>query len=169
MDIKRIAAIGYTIVTVVVVVFQIALACVSWAAYAMGGAFPGQFPPTLRVGAVVQAALLLLMAAVIYRGEVLRCPDGHGRPAGWPWVVVAFAVVSLVLYPITPSVGERMIWVPVAVLLLVTVYRRRFRGPANVPGTTPGTGTSLPGASSQVSPFLYSRLWFIMEPCQRPS
>ena len=127
---------------------EIALAAgAPWGAYAMGGAFPGQFPPTLRVGAVVQAALLLLMAAAVYRGEVLRCPDGHGRPAGWAWVVVAFAVVSLVLYLITPSAGERMIWVPVAVLLLVTSLIVAVGGPANVPGTTPGSIVAFPGVS----------------------
>ena len=34
-------------------------------------------------------------------------------------MVVAFAAVSLVLNLITPSAGERMLWAPVALVLLV--------------------------------------------------
>ena len=138
MDIKRIAAIGYTIVTAGVVAFQIALAAgAPWGAYAMGGAFPGQFPPALRVGAVVQAALLLLMAAVILSRAGVALPR-WSRASRWlAWVVVAFAVVSLVLNLITPSAGERMIWAPVALLLLVTSLIVAVGGPAHVPETTP--------------------------------
>ena len=45
MAMKRFAAIIYAIVSLGVVAFQIAFAAgAPWGAYAMGGAFPGQFP-----------------------------------------------------------------------------------------------------------------------------
>src|SRR5687768_7880124 len=66
MNMKRVAAIIYAIVSLGVIAFQIALAAgAPWGAYAMGGAFPGQFPPELRVAAIVQAVLLAGLAAVM--------------------------------------------------------------------------------------------------------
>lgn len=119
MDVQRVAGIGYAIVSAGVAAFQIALAAgVPWGSFAMGGAFPGQFPPAMRVAALVQAAVLLLMAGVVLAraGVALR---NWSRASRWLiWVVVAFAAVSLVLNLITPSAGERMIWAPVAFVLL---------------------------------------------------
>jgi len=59
MNMKRVAAFIYAIVSAGVVAFQIALAVgAPWGEFAMGGAFPGQFPPALRIAALVQATLL---------------------------------------------------------------------------------------------------------------
>jgi hypothetical protein len=121
MDIRRAAALLYAAVSVGVIAFQIALAAgAPWGAYAMGGAYPGQFPPALRIAALVQAALIAGMAAVVLSraGMVLA---GWSRAARWlVWVVVALAAVSLMLNLITPSAGERAIWAPVALLLLAS-------------------------------------------------
>jgi hypothetical protein len=121
MNIPRAAAILYAIVSSFVVVFQIALAAgAPWGAYAMGGAFPGQFPPALRVAAVIQAALLAGMTAVVLSRAGIVLP-GWSRASRWlVWIVVAFAAVSLVLNLVTPSAGERAIWAPVAFLLLLS-------------------------------------------------
>lgn len=120
MAVRRIAAILYTIATVVVVGFQIALALgAPWGEFAMGGAYPGQFPPPLRVAAVIQALLLLgFMLVVLGQAGLISLP---GRLASrWLlWVVVVFSAVSLVLNLITPSTGERAIWAPVALVMLV--------------------------------------------------
>ena len=63
MRLGRAAALLYAAVSVGVVVFQIALAAgAPWGAYAMGGAFPGQFPLALRIAALAQAALIAGMA-----------------------------------------------------------------------------------------------------------
>jgi hypothetical protein len=121
MKLKRIAALSYTIISLAVIAFQIALAAgAPWGAFAMGGAFPGQFPPALRIGAVVQAVLLLAMAAVVLARAGVILP-GWSRVSCWLiWFVVAFAALSLVLNLITPSAGERAIWAPVAFLLLTS-------------------------------------------------
>ena len=121
MNISRVAAIVYAIVSFAVVAFQIALAAgAPWGAYAMGGAFPGQFPPALRVAALIQAAILVGMAAVVLARAGMVLP-GWARVSRWLiWVVVAFAVVSLILNLLTPSAGERAIWAPTALLLLIS-------------------------------------------------
>ncbi len=121
MNISRGAALLYTTVSVGVVAFQIALAVgVPWGEYAMGGTFPGQFPPALRIAALVQAILLVALAAIVMAraGFIL---NGWSRRAHWlVWIVVAFAAVGLVLNVITPSGGERAIWAPVTLLLLLS-------------------------------------------------
>ena len=121
MTIRKVAAITHAIVSLGVVAFQVALAAgAPWGAYAMGGAFPGQFPPALRVAAIIQAVLLLGMAAVILARAGLILPR-WSRASRWlAWLVVAFAALSLVLNLITPSAGERIIWAPVALLLLIS-------------------------------------------------
>lgn len=116
-----VAAVVYAIVSLGVILFQLALAAgVPWGAYAMGSTFPGQFPLALRIAALVQAALLAGMAlAVLATSEIIR----RGRPAlpRWVvWFVVAFAAVSLLLNLITPSSGERAIWAPIALMLLIS-------------------------------------------------
>lgn len=118
MTVAFVAAVVFTLAIAGVVGFQIALAMgAPWGAYAMAGKFPGRFPPAMRVAAVVQAALLGLMAAVVLSraGVVLT----SWAFVSWSiWVVVAFTALSTVLNAISPSAGERRIWVPVTVLLL---------------------------------------------------
>jgi hypothetical protein len=120
MNIRRIAGIVYAAATAIVVAFQIALALgVPWGAYAMGGAYPGQFPPEMRVAALIQAGILLGFAGIVLAraGIALRTWE---RVARWMvWVVVGFSALSLALNLITPSAGERILWAPVALVLLV--------------------------------------------------
>jgi hypothetical protein len=121
MTIARVAAIIYAIVTLGVVAFQIALAAgAPWGAYAMGGASPGQFPPALRIAAIIQAVLLVGMAAVILARAGLVLP-GWSRVSHWlVWIVVALTALSLILNLITPSPGERALWAPTLSLLLIS-------------------------------------------------
>ncbi len=56
MAIRRASAILNAVVTAGAVAFQLALSAgVPWGEYAMGGAYPGQYPPGLRVAALLQA------------------------------------------------------------------------------------------------------------------
>ena len=123
VDIARVAAILYAILMIGVVVFQIALAAgAPWGAYAMGGAAPGQFSPAIRVGAIIQAVLLAGMAVVILARAGLILP-GWWRVSHWlVWVVVAITALSLVLNLISPSAGERAIWLPTLALLLISSF-----------------------------------------------
>jgi hypothetical protein len=116
-----VAARIYAGVSFVVIAFQIALALgAPWGAYAMGGAFPGQFPPELRVAALVQAVILALLALVVLARVGIALPK-WSRVSRWlVWLVVAFSALSLVLNLITPSAGERAIWAPVALIMLIS-------------------------------------------------
>ncbi len=121
MNITAAAAIAFAIAAAAVIGFQVALALgVPWGSYAMGGAFPGKFPPRMRVAALVQAVLLAGTVAILLSraGLVLSAWSGV---VGWLiWGVVAIAAAAVVLNAITPSAGERRLWVPVAVLMLVS-------------------------------------------------
>ena len=68
---------------------------------------------------LVALGLAALAAIVMARAGLIL--NGWSRRAHWlVWIVVAFAAVSLVLNVITPSGGERAIWAPVALLLLLS-------------------------------------------------
>ena len=114
MQPHRLAALVYGIVTFIVIAFQLALAAgAPWGEFAMGGAYPGQFPPELRVAAVVQAVVLGLLALVVLARAGIALPKWSKTSRWLVWVVVAFSALSLVLNSITPSARERMIWAPV--------------------------------------------------------
>jgi len=121
MTIRRIAAFLYAIITLAVVAFQIALAAgAPWGAFAMGGAFPGQFPPAMRIAAIIQAALLIGFALVVLARTSIILPKWLRASRWLAWVVVAFSALSLILNLITPSAGERAIWAPIAFIMLIS-------------------------------------------------
>jgi hypothetical protein len=120
MTIKRAAALLYAIVSVFVVGFQIALAVgAPWGEFAMGGTHPGRFPPALRMSALVQAALLAGMAMVVLARANLILPSWSKVSRLFVWIVAAIMALSFVLNLITPSAGERAIWAPTALFLLI--------------------------------------------------
>lgn len=119
MQKHRLAGIVYGIISLGVIAFQIALAAgAPWGKYAMGGAYPGQFPPELRVAAIVQAAILAGLALVVAARAGIALPKWSRMSRWLIWAVVAFSALSLVLNIITPSAGERAIWAPVALVML---------------------------------------------------
>jgi hypothetical protein len=114
------AATTFAVVVAGVICFQVALALgAPWGSYAMGGAFPGRFPPRMRVAALVQAALLAgTLTIVLARANLVL--QTWSAAAGWLiWGVVAVALVAVILNFMTPSAGERRIWVPVALVMLL--------------------------------------------------
>jgi hypothetical protein len=121
MDVTAWAAAVFAIVTAGVIAFQVALALgAPWGSYAMGGAFPGHFPPRMRFAALVQAALLAVTVAIVLSRAGIVLP-ALAEPARWlVWAVVAVALLALVLNAISPSAGERRIWVPVVLAMLVS-------------------------------------------------
>ena len=116
-----VAAIVYAVVTSGVIAFQVALALgAPWGAVAMGGAHPGTLPPAMRVAALVQAALLGVLAVVVLSSAGVLLPS-LSQAAPWlVWVAVAVSALSVVLNAISRSVGERRIWVPVTLVLLAS-------------------------------------------------
>lgn len=113
------AALIHTALTLLVCLFQLALALgAPWGQLAMGGKYPGRFPAALRVAALVQLALLALLAAVVASRAGLVLPQWQESTDWAIWFVVAVHALGTLLNLITPSRWERRLWAPVAGLML---------------------------------------------------
>ena len=109
----------FCVFTAVVVIFQLALALgAPWGEMAMGGKYPGRFPPKMRVAALIQLLLLLLVALVVLVRAGLVFDEYFEISKSAAWFVVALFVVSTFLNVITPSKKERMMGAPIAIILL---------------------------------------------------
>jgi hypothetical protein len=109
----------YAVTSSGVVAFQLALAAgAPWGSYAMGGVFQGRFPPGMRIAALAQAALIVVMTLVVLARAGLALSSWSQASRQLVWLVVALGVASLVMNVATPSTGERMIWAPATLLLL---------------------------------------------------
>ncbi len=111
------AGVVFGFVALIAIGFQLALAAgAPWGEYAMGGRYPGRFPPRLRVAAVVQGIVIAVLAVIVLtRAGIVR------TPLDAPWlifVVVVFSALSLIVNAISRSPGERRLWVPVAIVML---------------------------------------------------
>jgi hypothetical protein len=115
------AAYVYLSLSSVVVAFQVALALgAPWGAYAMGGSDPGQLPSGARAAVLVQAAVLVLLAFVVAARAGIALTR-LAAPSKWlVWVAVAVLSLSLVGNTLSSSGGERMLWVPVLILMLAS-------------------------------------------------
>ena len=120
MDLTDVLAVAFAVLTTLVVGFQLALALgMPLGEFAMGGSFPGRMPPATRAAAVVQAAVLAGLALVVLSAAGLVAP---GLVDEWPWlawVPVGVSALAVVLNASTRSQGERRIWLPVTVALLL--------------------------------------------------
>lgn len=115
------AAILFAVVIAGAVAVQVALALgAPWGRYAMGGAFPGPFPPRMRVAAAAQAVILALLGLLVLSAAGIVASAVADAVPQLVWLPVVVSALSLVLNAVTPSAGERRIWVPVAFVLLAT-------------------------------------------------
>ena len=89
--------------------FQVALAAgAPWGRLAWGGGHEGRLPTGLRVASVGSAIVLLGIAAVVVRRR-------RGRVVALR-MVLGFSVVSAVVNAASPSVPERLVWTPFAIV-----------------------------------------------------
>ncbi len=120
----RVAAGVFCGLAAIVAAFQLALALgAPWGAYAMGGRFPGTYPPAMRVAAIVQMLQLVLMALAVLIRAGLILPAWRPRWGWLAWPVTLVLAVGVVLNLITPSPPERLIWTPVATLMFLASLR----------------------------------------------
>jgi len=116
----NLSAVGYAILMGCVALFQLGLALgLPWGAASMGGKYPGQYPPRMRMAALAFIPFLILLALTVLVRAGLLLPRFQPASAIAIWVAVAFSLVSVILNSITPSKIERSIWVPVTVLQLI--------------------------------------------------
>lgn len=129
----RAAAHLFTLLTAGAVMFQLALAGgAPWGSFAWGGRFPGVLPGPMRMASVGSALLLSLLIRVVRSRAGFR-GAGAAMSARMPArLVVMFCLLSVAANAATPSAGERRIWLPVTLGLLVTsviVATARQEGP----------------------------------------
>jgi len=117
---ETVSAIIFTVLTVIVIIFQGCLAAgVPWGEASMGGKYPGKYPPKMRVIAIVNMLILGLFAAVILSEAGLMFPWLNAVSGVGIWVVVVFFVIGTIMNTITPSKIER-IWAPGTLIQLAT-------------------------------------------------
>jgi hypothetical protein len=120
----EIAAWVFAALLAMLVLFQLALAAgAPWGSLAMGGRYPGRFPPQMRIAALVQVVIYGLMGVVVFVRAEMILPDMFEASRIAAWVVVALMGIAVVLNLITPSKWERRIWAPVALVLFATSLR----------------------------------------------
>jgi len=117
------AAVVFCIFTAIAVIFQLALALgAPWSEMAMGGKYSGRLPPRMRVAALVQSVLLVLVAIVVLTraGIMFENLFDHSKTA--IWFVVVLCTLSATMNILTPSKKERMLWAPVTLVLLACAF-----------------------------------------------
>lgn len=113
-----IAAIVYSILNFIVILFQLGLALgMPWGAASMGGKFPGKYPPKMRLVAIINV-LLLTFFSVVVMIEARLMDNIIGYTNYLIWVIVAFSTIGVILNSITPSKIEK-IWAPLAFIQLI--------------------------------------------------
>ncbi|WJM09817.1 hypothetical protein [Paenibacillus sp. PK1-4R] len=115
------SAIAFTILILIVILFQVALAVgVPWGEYAMGGKFPGKYPVSMRFACIFQIAILAFMGIIVLSKAGLLWPQWSVFAETAIWFIVAYLVLGTILNLITRSVWERRIWAPVTLLMLIS-------------------------------------------------
>ena len=116
-----IPALVFASLIAVAILFQLALAAgLPWGSVAMGGRFPGKLPRRMRLAALVQAVILLVLGGIVLVRAGMIVPGWYSAAESAIWFVVAFSALSVVLNVITKSKWERRIWAPVALALLAS-------------------------------------------------
>jgi hypothetical protein len=117
--ISHIAAILFACLAAVGLVFQIALACgAPWGEFTLGGKYRGRLPRAVRIVAALSGCLIAGFALIVLARAGLVLAD-TGAASRWPiWLVIGYCILGAVANSITPSHRERMLWLPILVLML---------------------------------------------------
>ncbi len=106
--------------TGIVILFQACLAAgLPWGAASMGGKYPGKYPPRMRLFALFNILVLILITAIVLSRAGLFLPQWMPVAKIAIWVIVALLFAGTVMNTITPSKIER-IWAPVALIQMIT-------------------------------------------------
>jgi hypothetical protein len=104
---------------VIVAIFQLALAAgMPWGKLVMGGKFPGRYPPAMRFVCLIQIFILTILGTIVFTRAGIIFPKWFPASKKIIWGVVAFSVLGVMANLATPSKWERMIWAPVAIVLM---------------------------------------------------
>jgi hypothetical protein len=107
----------FTALAAVAALFQTALIIgAPWGELTWGGRYPGKLPARGRAIAFASAVLLCGFVWVVRS----RAAGGSGWLHIAAWIVVVYCVVGVITHLITPSRKERMLWLPVLLVMLAT-------------------------------------------------
>ena len=107
-----------------VCVFQLALVFgAPWGEYTQGGQTEGKLNRAGRIGAAVSIVILILMAQSILasHGSGLLAAAPSWLIATGTWFTFGYGILGFIMNWITRSKKERMIWGPVATVLLILI------------------------------------------------
>lgn len=119
--ISTFAAYVFAALTATAILFQLALAAgMPWGIFAWGGKFPGRLPGYMRIASVASSLLLLTLGGVVLARAGIALPNWQLSSQTLVWAVVAYCALGVIANAITPSPRERIIWLPVTLLLLAS-------------------------------------------------
>jgi hypothetical protein len=118
------SAVFLVVMTLVVTVFQIALALgAPWGEYAYGGTKTGKLPTGFRINSVVSAFLMLAISGhyLAQLGVFEPVLDSAGNSVV-NWVLVGFTGLAALANNATRSKKERMVWgIPTILMFLAAL------------------------------------------------
>ena len=110
----------YIVLTIIIVLFQLALVCgAPLGEYTMGGKFPGKLPLKMRIAALIQIFILLLFASVVIAKAGISLEQYHSIGRIGIWFVVAFFVLGSIVNLLSPSRKEKLIMGPANLIALI--------------------------------------------------
>lgn len=91
-----IAAFVYTVLMIVVILFQFALTIgLPWGEASMGGKFPGKYPPHMRVVSFINMIILSLLTLIVLAKADILLAQFRDFSAAAIWFVVALLLSVL--------------------------------------------------------------------------
>lgn len=121
----RLAAWLFAVLSLVVGLFHFAAICGAPVGHlTMGGRWPGVLPPAVRLLSGLSMGTVLLLAVVVLAraGAIDRSIPRWGMNA-----VLGYLAVAIAMHVVTPSPGERKLWLPVILGLMASALWVEFR------------------------------------------
>jgi hypothetical protein len=113
----------FSVLTFMVIAFQIALALgAPWGHLTWGGKFTGQLPKKMRGVAIFSAVLLAVFVVIVETRAGFLFPAWQSPSNILIWFVVGYCALGVIANAITPSRWERIIWLPVVLMMLICSF-----------------------------------------------
>jgi hypothetical protein len=118
-----VAAHVFTVLVVIVIAFQIALAAgAPWGHLTWGGKFSGRLPARMRGVAIFSAVLLAAFALIVEIRAGVLLNEWQPTSQFLIWFVVGYCALGTIANAITPSRWERVLWLPVVLFMLLCSF-----------------------------------------------
>ncbi|KAI8894519.1 hypothetical protein BC833DRAFT_623879 [Globomyces pollinis-pini] len=116
-----VSSILFIICTSIVCLFHLALTFgAPWGSVAMGGKYPGVLPMKIRLAILVNQVIYIFFGIVILSRAELILPGFLPASRIIIWIINAFLLLGLFMNMITPSKWERIIWVPILLIMNIS-------------------------------------------------